>query len=173
MKEIVRAIFLLAVIYLLFFFLVNTKKQSQVIQEKQSQPVILTDTIVNVVYDTVYIERYKTVKLPIHDTINQTIIRDSLRIDSVFVEIPISKFQLDTTFTTDTTVFNLSIRNSGYAVTLDSLSYYFEYTPTPIKLPKKNYFRDHFRFGLGVGTGFGVFSKKPDVFVGVGVYYCF
>ena len=170
MKEIVKSIIILAVIYLLLFFLVNTNRKSQVIQEKQLQPVIITDTITNVVYDTVYLERYKTVKLPIHDTINQTIIRDSLRIDSVFVEIPISKYSVDTTFVTDSTVFNLSIRNSGYDVKLDSLFYEFKYTPTH---HKTNFFKEHFKFGAGVSTGFGVFSKKPDVFLGIGVYYIF
>lgn len=170
MKEIVRAIFLLAVIYLLLFFLVNTNRQSQVIQEKQSQPIILTDTIVNVVYDTVFLERYNTVKLPIHDTINQTIIRDSLRVDSIFVEIPISKYQLDTCFTTDTTQLNLSIRNSGYDVKLDSIFYNFKYTPTP---KKSNFFKEHFKFGVGVSAGYGFFSKQPDVFIGGGFYYCF
>ena len=169
MKEIVKAIILLAVIYLLLFFLVNTNRTCQVIQDKQLQPVILTDTIVNVVYDTVYLERYKTVKLPVVDTI----VIDSLRIDSVFVEVPISVYKFDSTFTTDTTFLNIRIQNSGYDVKLDSLSYRLEYTPTPIKLPKKNYFREHFKFGAGVSTGFGVFSKKPDIFVGGGFYYCF
>ena len=170
MKETVKAIFLLAVIYLLLFFLVNTNRKSQT---KQPEPkdIIISDTITNVVYDTTFLERYKTVKLPIHDTLNQIIIRDSLRIDSVFVEIPISKFQLDTTFTTDTTVFNLSIRNSGYAVTLDTIFYNFKYTPRPQK--KTNFFKEHFKFGAGVSTGYGCFSKQPDIFVGVGLYYTF
>ena len=166
MKEIVKAILILAVIYLLLFFLVKTNRTCQVIQEKQEQPVILTDTIVNVVYDTVYLERYKTVKLPVVDTI----VVDSLRIDSVFVEVPISVYNLDTTFTSDSTFLNIRIQNSGFNVTLDSLSYKFEYTPRP---PKTNFFKEHFKFGAGVSTGFGVFSKKPDVFLGVGVYYIF
>lgn len=166
MKEIVKAIFLLAVIYLLLFFLVKTNRTCQIIQEKQSQPVILTDTIVNVVYDTVYLERYNIVKLPVVDTI----VIDSLRIDSVFVEIPISIYKFDSTFTTDTTRLDLFIQNKGYAVTLDSLSYRLEYTPRP---NKTNFFREHFKFGAGVSTGFGVFSKKPDIFLGVGFYYCF
>ena len=130
----------------------------------------MTDTITNVLYDTVFLVEYKTVKLHIHDTLNQTIIRDSLRIDSVFVEIPISKFQLDTTFVTDSTVFNLSIINSGYAVTLDTIFYNFKYTPRP---PKTNFFKEHFKFGAGIGTGYGCFSKKPDIFVGMGLYYTF
>ena len=169
MKEIVKSIFLLAVIYLLLFFLVKTNKQSQVVQDKQSQPVIVTDTIVNVVYDTIFLERYNIVKLPVVDTI----VIDSLRIDSVFVEIPISIYKFDTTFCNDTTRLDLFIQNKGFNVTLDSLFYKFEYTPTPIKLPKKNYFREHFKFGAGIGTGFGVFSKKPDIFLGAGFYYCF
>ena len=168
MKEIVKAIFLLAVIYLLLFFLVNTNRQSQVIQEKQLQPVILTDTIVNVVYDTLFIDHFEIVKLPVVDTL--TIINDSIRIDSVFVELPISKYKFDTIFFTDTTKLNLSIRNSGYAVTLDSLSYYFEYTPTS---PKTNFFKEHFKFGAGISTGYGCFTRKPDIFLGFGFYYCF
>ena len=168
MKEIVKSMLILTVIYLLLFFLVNTNRTCQVIQEKQSQPVIITDTITNVLYDTVFIDHFETVKLPVVDTV--TIINDSIRIDSVFVVFPISKYQLDTTFTTDTTSLNIRIQNSGYAVKLDSLSYNFKYTPRP---PKTNFFKEHFKFGLGIGTGFGVFSKKPDVFIGFGFYYCF
>lgn len=168
MKEIVKSIFLLAVIYLLLFFLVNTNRKSQVIQEKQLQPVIITDTLTQVMYDTIFINHFETVKLRTTDTL--ILINDSIRIDSVFVEVPISIYKFDTTFTTDTTVFNLSIRNSGFNVTLDSLSYYFEYTPRP---QKTNFFKEHFKFGVGVSTGYGVFSKKPDIFVGVGVYYTF
>ena len=169
MKEIVKAIFLLAVIYLLSFFLVKNR-QSQVIQEKQSQPktITVTETLTQVMYDTVFIDHFETVKLPVVDTL--ILINDSLRIDSVFVEVPISVYKLDTTFTSDSTVLNIFVQNKGYNVKLDSLSYYFEYTPTS---KKSNFFKDHFRFGLGIGTGYGCFSKQPDVFLGAGVYYCF
>lgn len=170
MKDISKAIIILAVIYLLLFFLVKTNRQSQVIQEKQSQPVIITDTITNVVYDTVFIDHFETVKLPTTDTTVYYIADTVTRVDSVFVEVPISIYKFDTTLTTDTTQLNLSIRTSGYEVKLDTLSYSFTYGPTKTKT---NYFRDHFRFGVGVSTGFGVFSKKPDVFLGFGVYYCF
>ena len=168
MKEIIKSMLILTVIYLLLFFLVKTNRTCQVIQEKPSQPIIISDTLTQVIYDTIFIDHFETVKLPVVDTV--TIINDSIRIDSVFVVFPISKFQLDTTFTTDTTSLNIRIQNSGYAVTLDTLSYNFKYTPRP---PKTNFFKEHFKFGAGVSTGFGVFSKKPDVFVGVGLYYTF
>ena len=169
MKETVKTVVITTLILLVVLLSIKTEKCYQEAR-KQPKTVYLTDTITNVLYDTVFLVEYKTVKLHIHDTLNQTIIRDSLRIDSVFVEIPISKYSVDTTFVTDSTVFNLSIRNSGYAVTLDTISYKFEYTPT---LTKTNYFKEHFKFGVGVSSGYGVFSKKPDVFVGVGFYYCF
>ena len=166
MKEIVKAIFLLAVIYLLLFFLFKTNRTCQVIQEKQSQPVIVTDTLTNVLYDTIFINHFETVKLQVVDTI----VVDSLRIDSVFVEVPISVYKFDSTFTTDTTFLNIRIQNSGYNIKLDSLSYSFTYKPNKTKT---NYFREHFKFGAGIGTGFGVFSKKPDIFLGAGFYYVF
>ena len=168
MKEIIKSMLILTVIYLLLFFLVKTNRTCQVIQEKPSQPVIITDTITNVVYDTVFIDHFETVKLPVTDTL--ILINDSIRIDSVFVEVPISIYKFDTTFLTDTTSLNIRIQNSGYDVKLDSLSYNFKYTPRP---PKTNFFKEHFKFGAGVSTGFGVFSKKPDIFVGVGLYYTF
>ena len=168
-KKTLKTVLITTLILLVVLLSIKTEKCYQEAR-KQPKTIYLTDTITNVLYDTVFLVEYKTVKLPIHDTINQTIIRDSLRIDSVFVEIPISKYQLDTTFSTDSTQLNLSIRNSGYAVTLDTLSYNFKYTP---RQPKTNFFKDHFRFGVGVSTGFGVFSKQLDIFVGVGVYYTF
>ena len=170
MKDIAKAIFLLAVIYLLLFFLVKTNRQSQVIQDKQSQPVILSDTITNVLYDTVFLVKYNTVKLPVVDSTVYYITDTLTRVDSVFVEVPISIYKFDTTFCNDTTRLDLFIQNKGFNVTLDSLYYRLEYTPTKTKT---NYFRDHFRFGLGVGAGFGCFTRKPDIFLGFGFYYCF
>ena len=167
MKEIIKSMLILTVIYLLLFFLVKTNRTCQVIQEKP-ETVYLTDTLTQVMYDTIFIDHFETVKLPVVDTV--TIINDSIRIDSVFVEVPISIYKFDTCFTTDSTNLNIMIRNSGFNVTLDSLSYNFKYTPTKTKT---NFFKEHFKFGLGIGTGYGVFSKKTDIFLSIGFYYCF
>ena len=168
MKEIVKSMLILTVIYLLLFFLVKTNRQSQVIQEKPSQPVIVTDTLTNVVYDTVYLERYDTVKLPVVDTLILT--NDSIRVDSVFVEVPISVYRFDTCLTTDTTQLNLSIQNSGYAVKLDTLSYKFTYQPTPPVIKKKRH-----RFGFYIGPAVGISydwttgKTLPSVCVAIGI----
>lgn len=163
-----KIVFILVITNVIFFtiFSIITYRRVQPVPQPETKTITVTDTLTQVMYDTVFVEHFETVKLPVVDTI----IRDSLRIDSIFVEIPISKYQFDTTFSTDTTVFNLFIRNSGYAVTLDSLYYHFEYTPTP---KKTNFFKEHFKFGVGVSTGFGCFSKKPDIFIGGGFYYVF
>lgn len=162
MKDIVKAIIILTVIYLLLFFLVKTNRTCQVIQEKQSQPVILTDTIVNVKWDTVYLERYNTVKLPVVDTTVYYVTDTVTRVDSIEVEIPISKFQFDTTVFTDTTQLNLSIRNSGFNVTLDSLSYSFTYKPTKTK--KTQWF-----IGPSLGIGYDFTTGKLIPTVGIGI----
>ena len=167
-KETIKTVVITTLILLVVLLSVKSMKCYQKAQDKP-EPVIITDTLTQVVYDTVFIDHFETVKLPIADTI--TIINDSIRIDSVFVEVPISVYKLDTTFFTDTTCLNIRIQNSGFNVTLDSLSYYFEYTPRPQK--KTNFFKEHFKFGAGVSSGYGVFSKKPDIFLGVGFYYCF
>ena len=154
---------------LILLVVVLSIKTEKCYQEARKQPktIIITDTLTQVIYDTLFINHFETVKLPV-DTLILT--NDSLRIDSVFVEVPISVYKLDTTFVTDTTNLNIMIRNSGFNVTLDTLSYSFTYKPTKTKT---NYFREHFKFGAGIGTGYGCFTRKPDVFLGFGVYYCF
>ena len=162
MKDIVKAMLILTVIYLLLFFLINTNRTCQVIQEKQSQPVILTDTIVNVKWDTVYIERYKTVKLPVVDSTVYYITDTVVRLDSIEVEVPISKYSVDTTFFTDSTQLNLSIRTSGYSITLDTLSYSFTYKPTKTK-------KTHWFIGPSLGIGYDFINRKLVPTVGIGL----
>ena len=166
-----QILFILVVIIVILFTTLAIVVTNHRVQPKQpeTKTIVITDTISKVVYDTIYIKEYKTVKLPTTDNI----VIDSVKIDSIFVEVPISVYQLDTVFKTDSTRLDLHIINSGFDVKLDALYYRLQYTPTPIKLPKKNYFREHFRFGVGVSAGYGFFTKQPDIFVGLGFYYVF
>ena len=163
MKEIVKAIIILAVMYILLFFLIKNR-QSQVIQEKP-EPVIITDTLTQVVYDTVFFDHFETVKLPVVDTIICYIADTVTRVDSVFVEVPISKYKFDTIVFTDTTQLNLSIRNSGYAVKLDTLFYSFTYRPTKINKTKKI----HWFIGPSLGIGYDFKTGKLVPTIGIGI----
>ena len=166
-----QTIFILVVTIVLLFTtlaIVITTHRTRKQPVPQPQTIVITDTISKVVFDTVYIDHFVTKKLQLTDTLYI----DSVKIDSVFVQVPISTYKLDTTFCTDSTRLDLHIINSGYDVKLDSLFYRLEYKPTTV-VPKKNYFREHFRFGLGVSAGYGFFTKQPDIFVGLGFYYVF
>ena len=164
-----QIIFILVVIVVILFTtlaIVITTHRTRKQPVPQPKTIVITDTISKVVYDTVYIKDYKTVKLPVTDTLYI----DSVRIDSVFVEVPISVFKLDTTFTTDTTRLDLHIQNSGYDVTLDTLSYKFTYQPTPPVIKKKRH-RFGFYIGPSVGVGYDWRTGKtlPSVGVGIGI----
>ena len=160
-----QIIFILVVIIVILFTTLAIVLTNHRVKSKQPEQktIIVTDTITNVIYDTVFIREYKTVKLPVTDTLY----RDSVKIDSIFVEVPISVYQLDTTFTTDTTNLNIHIQNSGYDVSLDTLSYKFTYQPTPVIKKKRHRFG--FYVGPSVGVGYDYLNNKPVPTVGIGV----
>ena len=160
-----QIIFILFVIIIILFTTLAIVVTNHRVKSKQPEPktIIISDTITNVIYDTVFIDHYKTVKLPLTDTLYI----DSVRIDSIFVEVPISVYQLDTVFKTDTTRLDLHIINSGYDVSLDTLSYKFNYQPV---IKKKRH-----RFGIFVGPAVGISydwttgKTLPSVGVGIGI----
>ena len=163
-----QIIFILVATIIILFTTLAIILTNHRVKPKQPVPpqntIIMSDTITQVLYDTIYIKEYKTVKLPTTDTL----IKDSIRIDSVFVEVPISVYKLDTTFTTDTTRLDLHIINSGYSVTLDTLSYKFTYQPTPPVIKKKRH-RFGFYVGPAVGVGYDYLNNKPVPTVGIGI----
>ena len=162
-----QILFILVVIIILLFTTLAIVVTNHRVQPKpETKTIVITDTISKVIYDTIYIKEYKTVKLPTTDTLYI----DSVRIDSVFVEVPISVYQLDTVFKTDTTRLDLHIINSGFEVTLDTLSYKFTYQPTPPVVPKKRH-RFGFYIGPAVGISYDWTTGKvlPSVGIGIGI----
>ena len=168
-KETVKTFVIVFLVLLVVLLSVTSMKCYQKSQVKpETKTITVTETLTQVMYDTLFVDHFETIKLRTTDTL--ILINDSIRIDSVFVEVPISVYRFDTCFTTDSTNLNIMIRNSGFNVTLDSLFYSFTYKPTH---QKSNFFKDHFRFGAGISTGYGCFSKKTDIFLGIRFYYCF
>ena len=163
-----NTIVILVITILLLLTTISVIVTNHRVQPKQpeTKTIVITDTISKVVYDTVFIKEYKTVKLPVTDTLYI----DSVKIDSIFVEVPISVYKLDTTFCTDSTRLDLHIQNSGYDVSLDTLSYKFTYQPTPPVIKKKRH-----RFGIFVGPAVGISydwttgKVLPSVGIGIGI----
>lgn len=132
------------------------------------EPVVVTDTIVDWQYDTVYRYDTKVVKLPIHDT---ALCVDSIwATDSVFVEVPIYKYKYDTTLTDTHSVTRLQATLSGYDVNIDTMA--VTTTITPIIIKEKELWYKRFRPSLGVGFG-TTFKGEATVGVYVGVGYLF
>ena len=161
MKETAKTLVIVILVILVVFLSVKSMKCHQEAR-KQPKTVYLTDTIVNVKWDTVYLERYKTVKLPVVDSTVYYITDTVVRLDSIEVEVPISKYSVDTTFSTDTTQLNLSIRTSGYEVKLDTLSYSFTYRPTKTK-------KTHWFIGPSLGIGYNFTTRKLVPTIGIGL----
>ena len=164
MKETVKTFVITTLILLVVLLSIKTEKCYQEAR-KQPKTVYLTDTITNVLYDTVFFDHFETVKLPIADTAVYYIADTVTRVDSVFVEVPISKYKFDTIVFTDTTQLNLSIRNSGYDIKFDSLSYSFTYKPTKINKTKKT----HWFIGPSLGIGYDFTSGKLIPTIGIGL----
>ena len=119
--------------------------------------ITLTDTITDWNYDTMYLSHFDTIKLPVIDTVNDTIIK----IDSVLVQIPINTYTFDTTITDTNYRTSLKAITSGFAVTMDSLYLNTEIMPQRVK---KQPWYTNICPAVGVGFGTGGFG----VFVGAG-----
>ncbi len=133
-----------------------------------AEPVVVTDTIVNWQYDTIYRTNTRVVKLPVHDT---TVCVDSIyATDSVFVDVPIYRYIYDTTLTDTHAVTRLQLTLSGYAINVDTLV--TSSTITPIVITEKIPWYKRFRPSVGVGIG-TTFKGQATVGVYAGVGYLF
>lgn len=118
-----------------------------------------TDTITITKIDTVTVTKpviqYRYITQVITDTLYNT---DSIKVP---VQIPIeSKTYQDSTYRAVV---------SGYRASLDTIQVYPIHAITTIT----NTIIKQKRFNIGVqaGVGYGLFNKKPDIYVGLGVSY--
>lgn len=120
--------------------------------------VVINDTIANLQYDTVYFSHYDTLKLPVVDTINDTI----LKIDSVLVQIPISTTVYDTVIQKEDYRTSLRAVLSGFQTSVDSL-----YLSTEIMQQRVKKQPWYGNIGVGVGLMYGTGGWG----LGVGLMY--
>ena len=103
--------------------------------------------------------------------------KDTLRINDttkIEVEIPIETKIYEETFNNDSCNINFKAQISGYKTSFDSLW-------ADVRIKEKEVIKTHIlkekpsklQCGVIGGVGYGVFSKKPDIFLGIGVSYRF
>jgi hypothetical protein len=118
--------------------------------------ITVTDTITDWRYDTVFISRLDTVKLPIVHT-DTTLLIDTL-IDSIYVQVPLHTYHYDTIISDSTHTTAIQADIEGFAVRLAQLS--IETKITPQRTEKQPWYGNLCpAVGVGFGTGgFGVFA---------------
>lgn len=114
----------------------------------------LNDTIVDMEYDTCYLWKKDTVKLPV--VINDT--TTLIKIDSILVEVPKYKYYYDTILKDTAYSTRFSAVIEGFDVNLDSV--YLNTIIAPQKAKKEPWYRNIVpAVGVGYGTsGFGIFA---------------
>lgn len=141
-------------------------KQEIITVEK---PVIKYQTKIEVKTDTIYKEFIKPKYL------TETIIRtDTIKQDSV---LPYIQRDYITSINTDSVSGEIYTKISGYNAVLDTLSYKL-YIPTKtitntVETQITKYKQKHLNWGITAGFGYGITTKRPDLFIGLGVQYSF
>lgn len=136
------------------------KKNDVIVKEK-------TEYIDRVIRDTFEIEK------PVPKIITLTKI-DTFQVnESIFAEIPIETKQYEDTIYNDSANIHYKAFLSGYKVSLDNL--HIDVSMKTKDAVKTQIIREKqkFNFGLVGGFGYGVFQKKCDAFIGVGISYNF
>lgn len=119
--------------------------------------IFVSDTITNLQYDTVYFSHYDTAFLPV--VINDT--TTVVKVDSVFVQIPISTYHYDTTITDTNYTTQFSATVSGFNVTVDTCTINTKIMPVQFK---KQPFWHNIVPAVGIGYG----TAGWGAFVGIG-----
>lgn len=142
-------------------WMIALKKNKDVIVKEK------TEYIDRVIRDTFEIEK------PVPKIITLTKI-DTFQVnESIFAEIPIETKQYEDTIYNDSANIHYKAILSGYKASLDNL--HIDVSMKTKDAVKTQIIREKqkFNFGLVGGFGYGVFQKKCDAFIGVGISYNF
>ena len=134
--------------------------------------------------DTVFQERIDT----IHITHTVTRYRPQPRTDTIFITdtqtqevaqhikktYEVDSLQIDTTSKPHGSVsYHLLVRTDNYDVDSIALRFNVDYpkiiqTQTITKTITK---KKHWNYGIQTGIGYGIYNRKPDLYIGVGIQY--
>lgn len=134
---------------------------------------IKVDTVITEKHDTILLTNHKP-----YSEIRYKKVVDTLKTtDSVFVpvEVPLSikKYEGDT-LSTDGTKVHYRASISGYRQSLDTLWFDVQHQDKIIFKEVTKYKKKRgFKVAPSVGAGYGVFNRKPDIYLGVSLSYNF
>lgn len=118
-----------------------------------------SDTITVYKVDTIIIDR----PVPQYKYINKVVTDTLYSVDSIKVQVSVP---ISTTVYNDTSYRAVV---SGYKTSLDTVQVYPKHTITTITNTIVG--QKRWCIGVQVGAGWGIYSKQPDIFVGVGISY--
>lgn len=147
-------LFALSILGILLVILSHRTKNDVDNMISTTDTIVINDTITEWKPYDVYHYRTDTAYLPKVDTINDTIVK----LDSVYVEVPISTYRYDTVIQDTSYTTHLKAVVSGFSVAVDSVYLSTEITPQRVK--KQPWYGNLCpAVGVGFGTGgFGVFA---------------
>lgn len=152
---------------MVFLIFQNHELKQEIITVEK--PVIKYQTKTEIKTDTIYKEIIKPKYL------TETIIRtDTIKADTA---VNFVQREYYTTINTDTITGQIKAVVSGVNPTLDTLQYNLHIpirtVTNEITVERTKYKQKHWNFTVGVGGGYGLFSRKADIFVGGMVGYSF
>lgn len=157
MKKLIYILSILLIISLSFnVYQCNRKRDKEYVNVEKEVTVEKTDTIIQTKLktDTIYFNdiQYKTINVR----------------DTVWIEAKNREYK-DSTEDYDITINAVKLNN--YQLNIhkrDSITYTKEIIKNVYNKKKQ-----HFNHGITLGVGYGVFNKRPDLFIGYSVMYSF
>lgn len=129
--------------------------------------VVKTDTI------TRYIERVDTIYKP--KPVTTEIVRvDTVRADTVLVY---ESKKYNVPVQTDSVNGEIGVVASGVDVSVDTINWRLSFTvhtvTKEIEVERIVTKKTHLNWGIGIGAGYGLINRQPDIFVGASVIWSF
>ena len=128
------------------------------------------DTVTIERIDTQYITKTDTVPVPKYETVTEyvevPIVKDSIVYDTVRMEVVQRTYTDDSTYTAYVSGLRYDIYPRLDSISVQQLTIFREVERT-ITVERKR----RLRLGLQAGAGIGIFSKKPDIYLGVGLQW--
>lgn len=162
MKNIIYII-IISIILSILFNLIYIKYNKNIYNKNNNidtVEVVKVDTFIK--KDTVTKWYPKPVEVKVRDTIYLS--TDSIKTEGDSILLP-----RETKTYTDDSTYRAVV--SGYKPSLDTLMVFPNTIYITTEKVREIEKKDRFNIGLQVGSGYGIFNRKPDVYVGIGFQY--